>query len=538
MDHKGKTREELVKEVKELQKDYNSLKASYHKDIAEHKKAEESLRESEEKYSKAFLTAPYAITITRAKDGKFIEVNDTFTAITGFSREEATSDSSVGLKLWVDPEDRKRVVSALLKGSEVTGLECQFNKKNGDTLTGLISAQIINLRDELYILSSINDISRRKRLEAEKQKADARLETLSIAIEQSPVTTVITDAAGNIEFVNPKFTKITGYTSKEAIGQNPRILKGGDKPDSEYKELWDTILSGQDWHGVFQNKKKNGDLYWESAVISPVKNKNGIITHFLAVKEDISERKKAELEIKLKNEELLKLNTTKDKFFSIIAHDLRSPFNGFLGLTQLMTEKSSELTISEAQKMALIMRNSATNLYRLLENLLEWAQMQRGITSFHPESLLLQPKITESVALTLDNARKKEIEISYDCPKALKVLADVHMLETVIRNLISNAVKFTPKGGKITINAKQVPGNSVEISVKDTGIGMSPEMIDKLFRIDVQTNRKGTEGEPSTGLGLTICQDFIEKHGGKICVKSIEGKGSTFSFTIPMGDEL
>ena len=248
---------------------------------------------------------------------------------------------------------------------------------------------------------------------------------------------------------------------------------------------------------------------------------------------DINERKQAEQEIKLKNAELLKLNAEKDKFFSIIAHDLRSPFNAFLGFTKIMVEELPSFSLDEIQMMALDMRNSANNLFNLLENLLEWSQMQRGLIRFKPKSFLLLNKIAPIIELFHDAAVKKMIRICYDVPEDLRIMADVRMFESLMRNLVFNAIKFTPKGGEITIAAKSMPYNSVEISIKDTGIGMNKEMIDKLFSLDEQTYRKGTEGEPSTGLGLIICKDFVEKHDGKLWIESEERKGTIFYFTIP-----
>ncbi|MCX6163020.1 MAG: PAS domain-containing sensor histidine kinase, partial [Ignavibacteriae bacterium] len=217
---------------------------------------------------------------------------------------------------------------------------------------------------------------------------------------------------------------------------------------------------------------------------------------------DITERKKAEAVIKLKNEELQRTNAEKDKFFSIIAHDLRSPFNGFLGLTEIMAEGLHGMTLEEIQKIAVTMKKSANNLYSLLDNLLEWSRMQRGLMAFEPQLFLLMPKITESLVLILEAAKEKEIAISYDISEDLSVFADRNMVEGIIRNLSSNAVKFTRKGGVVNVSAKTMPDNSVEISIKDTGIGMNKEMINNLFRIDIDTSRKGTEDESSTGLGL------------------------------------
>ena len=249
--------------------------------------------------------------------------------------------------------------------------------------------------------------------------------------------------------------------------------------------------------------------------------------------EEVIARVNSHMKICQQNQELRKLNAEKDKFFSIIAHDLRSPLNGFLGLTQLMADDLSGMTLAEIQEIAVRMRNSANNLFHLLENLLKWSQLQRGLTTFIPTSFLLMPKIAESLELVLEPANKKGIEISYYVPEDLSVFADGNMLESTIRNLVSNAVKFTANGGKITITAKQIDGNPAKISIKDNGIGMSRAIVDNLFQLDVQTNRQGTDNEPSTGLGLIICRDFIEKHGGKLWVESEEGKGSTFSFTIP-----
>jgi signal transduction histidine kinase len=259
---------------------------------------------------------------------------------------------------------------------------------------------------------------------------------------------------------------------------------------------------------------------------------------FLHYAVNITEQKLAEAEIKHKNEELRFSNAEKDKFFSIIAHDLRSPFNGFLGLTEIMVEKLPTMSLDDIQKIALVLRNSATNLYRLLGNLLEWSRMQRGLTEFAPSTYLIMPKITESLMSVLSIADKKGIPISYDIPEDIEVFADVNMFECIIRNLVSNAVKFSNKGEGIVVSAKICNDWFVEISVKDQGIGMNLEMINNLFRLDANTCRRGTENEYSTGLGLIICKDFIEKNGGKLSVESdpegISGdKGSTFSFTLP-----
>ena len=232
------------------------------------------------------------------------------------------------------------------------------------------------------------------------------------------------------------------------------------------------------------------------------------------------------------NDQLAGLNNEKDKFFSIIAHDLRGPFNGFLGLTQTMEEELPSMDLGEIQNIAMLLRQSATNLYNLLENLLAWSRLQRGLTPFMPVTFLIRPKLEECLESIQVLAHKKEISLDYDVPGDLVVFADVNMLESILRNLITNAMKFTLPGGRVSILSRSLEGNSVEISIRDTGIGMSSGIIGNLFKLDGKANRKGTGNEPSTGLGLIICKEFVEKHGGKIWAESIEEVGSTFHVII------
>ena len=241
----------------------------------------------------------------------------------------------------------------------------------------------------------------------------------------------------------------------------------------------------------------------------------------------------SEFHLKKANDELLKANAEKDKFFSIIAHDLRSPFNGFLGLTEFMANKLQDLTMDEIQEYSKHLKDSATSLLRLLDNLLQWARMQQGLISFNPTEIQLLKIVKESLSPMYLIARNKEIEIELAVRDDIQVDGDSNMLQTVIRNLVSNAIKFTHRGGKIEVLARINEKNKVIVSVKDSGIGMNYKMVNNLFRLDVKTNRNGTDGEPSTGLGLILCKDFIEKHGEKIWVKSEEARGSRFSFSLP-----
>ncbi|MFN8358766.1 MAG: HAMP domain-containing sensor histidine kinase [Candidatus Kapaibacterium sp.] len=244
------------------------------------------------------------------------------------------------------------------------------------------------------------------------------------------------------------------------------------------------------------------------------------------------------------NAQLSIINSSKDKFFSIIAHDLKSPFSGFLGLTKLISDEYESLTKEELQEMAKNLHDSAHNLYKLLENLLEWSLVQRGAVKFNPEECSVAMVVKQVIAVQEIVAQQKNITLFSSCPDHIRVLADVPMLNAIFRNLLSNSIKFTPRGGTIEVGVlseeaasrfEWYSGDGVQVPVifvRDNGIGMSKEIQGKLFNIVEKVSRPGTENEPSTGLGLMLCHEFIHKHNGHITVESQEGKGTTFYFTL------
>lgn len=228
------------------------------------------------------------------------------------------------------------------------------------------------------------------------------------------------------------------------------------------------------------------------------------------------------------------LEAEKDKFFSIIAHDLRSPFNAFLGLTQLLLENMDSISQSEIKKYAEDLNKSAKNLYRLLGNLLEWSRIKQGLTIPKTSVYSLHRLIADTIKSINYSAQLKNLSLITDLREDYNVQTDMHMFETILRNLLSNAIKFTPRNGRIIISSQDIPDGFVEISVQDSGIGMSDEILANLFRIDIDNKRPGTEEESSTGLGLILCKEFVELCGGSIRVQSEVGKGSLFTFSVPL----
>jgi signal transduction histidine kinase len=248
--------------------------------------------------------------------------------------------------------------------------------------------------------------------------------------------------------------------------------------------------------------------------------------------EEIEDRKATEQSLYISQNELKAANASKDKFFSIIAHDLKNPFNGIIGLSSLLLEDYDSFPPEEQKTFIKDIKITAENTFRLLQNLLEWSQTQTGKIHFEQSLFLLETITTEVIDLVKTSAGNKNILLESTVSPDITVFADKNMINTVIRNLLLNAVKFTRSGGKITLSARAV-GNVVEIAVKDNGIGISPENFKKLFCIDCNMISYGTEGEQGTGLGLILCKEFVEKNSGTIRVESEEGKGSTFTVTIP-----
>jgi two-component system CheB/CheR fusion protein len=244
------------------------------------------------------------------------------------------------------------------------------------------------------------------------------------------------------------------------------------------------------------------------------------------------ERSEVEIQLKQRQEELEKQISLKDKFFSIIAHDLRSPFHAFLNLTEIMALEGEELKVSEFKNLSKELHGSAKNLFNLLNNLLDWAGLQQGMITFQPERIAFADLIEVDVELMRERAIQKHINLTTDLAKDIIVVADKNMINSIILNLLSNAIKFSNRGGKVEIKSELIEDDILKVIVKDDGIGMPEKMLQNLFKINEKVGRKGTDGERSSGLGLLLCKEFVEKHGGNLWVESQAGEGSTFYFTL------
>jgi len=423
-------------------------------------------------------------------------------------------------------ETRQKVEKVLMTGiSEYTTYELKIENK----LKYFESRYVPCGKAE--VLSIVRDITEQKNADMELNMAKESYQAIFNSVSEA---IYILNEQGNFLDVNRGAEKMYLMNKEEFIGQSPvAIAAKGRNNIEEIQYIMERVAeSGIPENFDFWAERKNGDVFLKEVIVNKAKyfGKNVLI----AAARDITEKKRDEELLKLKNEELQNLNAEKDKFFSIIAHDLRSPLISFLGITKLLAEDLPNLTINEIQDMARGMEKSADGLFCLLENLLEWSRLQRGLINLCLDKLGLRQNVAKTVETLVELARKKEIEIENQIPEELVVTVDENMLASIIRNLVSNALKFTYKGGRIDIDAKSLDEDFVQVSISDNGIGMDADILNNIFNKNVQTSRQGTNGEPSSGLGLIICKDFIEKHNGKIWAESEEGKGSTFYFTLPV----
>jgi PAS domain S-box-containing protein len=382
----------------------------------------------------------------------------------------------------------------------------------------------------LKLIGTTTDITERKEAEIELQKSEEKFRNV---FEGSGVGMAILSLDGQFTKVNKVFCEMLGYSEAEFLHTNFRDITHPGDMDKSIGLVKD-LLTGEVSESSLIEKRyitKDGEIIWALTTVSLMADFENKPLYFIVQVQDITKRKRNEEQVIKYAEELKNLNAAKDKFFSIISHDLRSPFNSLLGLTEFLTHSYSEMNPSEIKNSILNIYNSAQQVYNLILNLLEWSMLQSGRLMVEKSVINLAELGIEIMNLYKEGANNKKLELVNNMNENILIYADKYMIDTIIRNFVSNSIKFTNPGGKIIIKGV-INGDNAEVSVTDTGIGISPENQKNLFRIDEQFRRDGTANEKGTGIGLILCKEFAEKNGGVLWVESEEGKGSRFSITV------
>lgn len=462
--------------------------------------------------------------------GNFTYVNEAATKSLGYTLDEMMKLGVPG----IDPDYNRVRYKELfqdLKQKELPPFETYQIAKNGKRIPKEIKAVYVKIGNDEYLCSFARDITVRK-------LAEEKLRFLSRAVAQSPSSIVITDLSGNIVYINPKFTQITGYNENEIIGKNIRLMKSGETPESEYQKLWSAITSGKEWKGEFRNRKKNGELYWELATISPITDDKGKTTHFVAILEDITERKLAEQNLIKAKELAEKSDRLKTEFLAQMSHEIRTPINTILSFSSLIKEEVEDKIDDELKSKFKIIENGSRRLIRTIDLILNMSQVQTGTIDIYPVEIDLQ-EILQNIMIDLHfaaNERKLNLVFKNKDDIKEKVKADRYSINQIFINLLENAIKYSTKDDIEILLYKDK--NQICVDIKDSGIGISEEYLNIIFSPFSQEDTGYTRRFEGTGLGLALVKKYCDLNNIEISVKSKKGEGTTFTTRFqPLDDD-
>ena len=494
-------------------------------DVTRQKQAEAALRDSEAYLRSIFSATPAGIGLVEGRVLK--DANRRLCKMLGYRKMELVDQSA--RMLYPNDEEYEfvgREKYCQIEKNGVGTVQTRLKRKDGRIIDVLLSSAPVDQKDHSKgVAFTVLDIS-------EQTRVMERLNKISKAVEQSPAVVVITDRDGNIEYVNPRFTYLTGYSRREVLGENPRILKSDKMSPEFYEDLWNVILAGKEWHGEFLNKKKNGELYWEDATIAPIKNEQEEITHFVAVKEDVTEKKKLWDELTEAKERAEESDRLKSCFLANISHEIRTPMNGILGFSELLSEPL--LSGKEKEKYIELIHESGKRMLTIINDIIDISKIEAGEMGLHPVETTVNEVLENIYEFFAPQAKEKGLSISYQCGLSASesvITTDKTRFSQILSNIVNNALKYTKEGG-IDFGYRQTD-EVLEFYVKDTGIGIPDDQQDKIFERFRQVSLDATREYEGAGLGLSLCKTFVKMLGGTIRVDSTLGKGSTFYFTLP-----
>ncbi len=513
------------------------------RDISVRKQAEQELQRSVQLMTMVFNSSPIAASIATLDEGRFIRANPIWQRDFGWGPADLIGKTAVEIGLWPDSGSRLEWSLALRTAGRLVDHEASFRHKDGSVHHVSISAECIDFDGKPCILAYTMDISERK-------AAQKQLKQLSMAVEQSPVVLVITDLEGKLEYVNDAFVRSTGYSREEAIGQNPRILQSGDTPLEVYESMWKALTAGDIWSGVLFNQRKDGSRYTEFVQITPIRQEDGSITHYMAFKEDRTDtlRMRKELEDHRDHLEVLVVQRTieltearkaaetanhaKSAFLANMSHEIRTPMNAIVGFTHLLRRDNPSPV--QTQRLDKIEAASA-HLLSIVNDILDISKIEAGRLELEQTDFHLGSLLDNVYSLIADQARAKGLVVEV-VPNSVPVWlrGDPTRLRQSLLNYASNAVKFTSSGFvalRACLLEETADGVHVRFEVEDTGVGISAEKQASLFQAFEQADASTTRKYGGTGLGLAITRRLAQLMGGDAGVDSVLGQGATFWFT-------
>ena len=492
--------------------------------ITELKNTALALKKKTDELNHFFSVVVDLLCIVDSESGKITLANKAWEKILGFSTEEINDKFYTD---FVHPDDLELTDKAhhelLTKGNLLNFIN-RYRCKDG-TYKFIEWNSVSNYDGNFY--SSARDITDRKNQEHIVKDSENKFRSI---FEMANAGIFFANQYGNIVTVNKAFQDILEYNEDELIDLDFNQFTHPDDTEKENELLKDLIFKEIDQYRIEKRYlTKSNKIIWVDLAVTVINDDNNQPISYVGVAKDISERKKYQQKL----EEII---ASKDKFFSILSHDLRNQFSSLMGLSQILNEKGDNMPIEKKDKFISLLYTNSMNALELLEDLLNWSRSQINNIEVNKEKITLKNLVDKVIDSIQNQANLKNIEISSNILNNHKIFGDKHMISTVIRNLANNAIKFTSSGGSLTISGKTA-GEYDIISVKDNGVGMPPEIIETLFRIDSKHSTLGTNKEMGTGLGLILCKEFIDKHGGEITIKSKLGHGSEFIISLPINLE-
>jgi len=510
--------------------------------------AQAALAASEASYRDMFAANPHPMWVFDIETLAFLDVNDAAIAGYGYSRTEFLAMTTREIRPPEELPHLSAIVGRARTGSDFIGVS-RHRRKDGAEILAEINAHRIDYAGRRAMVVLANDVTQRLR-------AEEQLRKLSLAVEQSPECIVITDIRARIEYVNETFVRISGYNREECIGQNPNILQSGNTPAENYVALWKALVGGHTWQGEFHNRRKDGSEYVEWAIVTPIRQPDGRITHYVAIKEDITEKRRIARELDSHRYHLEELvasrtaelnearsqaeaaNQAKSVFLANMSHEIRTPMNAIIGLTHVLRRVTGTLTTDQSDKLGKI-AGAADHLLGVINDILDISKIEANKVVLEKTDFELDTMLSRVCSMASDQAREKGLELVIDADPRLGVLnGDATRLSQGLLNYVGNAVKFTARGA-ITLRTKLLEESAedvlVRFEVEDSGIGIAPENLLRLFRSFEQADSSTTRRFGGTGLGLVITRRLAQLMGGDAGAESTPDVGSTFWMTARLG---